>query len=118
MRSRRTLIPITTQNPVQVSRCCQDRRPGGGHNRLSGTATDQTAPANIVARINTATPNSRLDTTPYRFGFGAIATSSTRSPSDTFATPCGSPGSDHATPPGPRSTHRSPTVNRPSPSIT
>ena len=51
-------------------------------------------------------------------GIAVGATSSTRSPSDSFATPCGSPGSDHATPPGPSVTCRSPTVNRPSPSIT
>ena len=61
IRSRRTLIPITAQKPTQVSRCCQEPRPGGGHNRLSGTATDQTAPANCAIRMTTAMPKRMVD---------------------------------------------------------
>ena len=68
-------------------------RAGAGHRRprRSPRLPSTPAPAAAHARVPS-----------YRFGFGAIATSNTRSPSASFATPCGSPGSDQATPPGPR----------------
>ena len=44
---------------------------------------------------------------PYRFGFGAIATSSTESRVDSFSTPRGSPSPDQASCPGPRVRRRS-----------
>ena len=108
--SRTALSPQATQKAAQVSTHCHEPRPGGGHTRRPGNATDQAVAANMTSRTTTSVH--------YTFGFGAIATSSTRSPSPSFATPCGSPGSDHATPPGPRPPCQSPTVNRPSPSIT
>ena len=113
-------MPHTAQKPAQVRKYCQERTPGGGQIRLLGTAADQAAPANDAMRMATATPKRMLDISgrSYRFGFGATAASSTRFPSESFATPCGSPGVDHVTAPGPSVARRCPTAKLPSPSIT
>ena len=61
-----------------------------------------------MSTVNRMTDSSGSMSSRYTFGFGTIATSNTKSPSDSLRRPCGSSGTDHATAPGPRLTRRFP----------
>ena len=65
-----------------------------------------------MSTVNRMTDSSGFMSSRYTFGFGAIATRNTKSPSDSLATPCGSSGTDHATAPEPRLTRRFPIIRR------